>query len=200
MTRYRTIVVDPPWPQNAGPGFDGRAHDSRVKRNVGTRTNSRTRPLPYQTMSVEQIAALPVREVADDDAHLYLWLTNRHVPNGYEIAQAWGLRPVTLLTWCKPPMGAGLGGAFVQTTEFILFARRGKDVRRERCDTTWWQWSRGYDARGKPLHSAKPDAFLDVVEQISPEPRVELFARRARFGWDYGATKASERRSSGERL
>lgn len=183
--RYRTIVADPPWQQKGGPSFDGRGHDTKLKRNVGTRTNSPTKDLPYPTMALQEIAALPVAELAEDDAHLYLWVTNRYVSDGYAIAEAWGFRPVTLLTWCKPPMGLGLGGAFVQTTEFVIFARRGADVRRERCDTTWWQWSRPYDERGKPLHSAKPDAFLDMVERISPEPRLELFARRARFGWDY---------------
>lgn len=47
-----------------------------------------------------------------------------------------------------------------------------------RCDTRWWTWPRG-------KHSEKPDAFYDLVEQVSPAPYVELFARRARFGWDY---------------
>ena len=47
-----------------------------------------------------------------------------------------------------------------------------------RCDTRWWRWPRG-------VHSAKPEAFLDVVESVSPSPRLEMFARRARFGWDY---------------
>jgi N6-adenosine-specific RNA methylase IME4 len=169
----------------AGPDFDGRAHDTKVKRNVGTRTNSRTRRLPYGTMTIEEIEALPVESFAEDDAHLYLWTTNAYVEAAYDVARAWGFRPVTLLTWCKPPMGLGMGGAFVQTTEFAVFARCGKDVRQARSETTWWRWSRGYDGRGKPAHSVKPDAFLDVVEQISPGPYLELFARRARFGWDY---------------
>lgn len=50
---------------------------------------------------------------------------------------------------------------------------------------TWWQMKRPYNHNGAPAHSAKPEAFLDRVEQVSPEPRIELFARRARFGWDY---------------
>jgi N6-adenosine-specific RNA methylase IME4 len=183
--KYRTIVADPPWKQMGGAGFDGRGHDTRVKRNVGTRTNSRSKPLPYPTMTLPEIAALPVGDLADADAHLYVWVTNRYIEQVYGIARGWGFKPVALLTWCKPPMGRGLGGAFVQTTEHVLFARRGRDIRLDRCETTWWQWSRVYDGRGKPLHSAKPDAFLDKVELVSPEPRIELFARRARFGWDY---------------
>jgi N6-adenosine-specific RNA methylase IME4 len=82
------------------------------------------------------------------------------------------------LTWCKPRKGLGVGGAYALTTEFILFSRRGKGAFERRWDTSWFEWPRG-------AHSAKPEAFLDIVEQVSPGPYVELFARRARFGWDY---------------
>jgi N6-adenosine-specific RNA methylase IME4 len=47
-----------------------------------------------------------------------------------------------------------------------------------RASSSWFTWPRG-------KHSAKPEAFLDIVEQVSPGPYAELFARRARFGWDY---------------
>jgi N6-adenosine-specific RNA methylase IME4 len=136
-------------------------------------------------MTLQEIAALPVGDLAEPDAHLYLWVTNKYVPDGYEIARSWGFRPVTLLTWCKEPMGIGLGGAFTQTTEFVIFARRGRDVRTTRVDRTWWRWStRGADGKHS-ANSTKPDGFLDMVEQVSPGPYVELFARRARFCWDY---------------
>ena len=81
-------------------------------------------------------------------------------------------------------MGLGLGGTFVNTTEFILFARRGSLPAKRRVDSTWWSWPRPYLAQG-PTHSAKPEAFTDLVEQVSPGPYLEMFARRARFGWDY---------------
>ncbi len=74
-------------------------------------------------------------------------------------------------------MGMGLGGAFVQTTEHVLFARRGTLPAQQRIDSTWWNWKRGQ-------HSAKPDAFLDIVEAVSPGPYLEMFSRRARLGWD----------------
>jgi N6-adenosine-specific RNA methylase IME4 len=101
----------------------------------------------------------------------------RHVEAAYGVARAWGFEPKSLLTWCKP-LGPQLGGLFASTTEFCLFARRGVDgVRGPRHPTTWWQWPRA-------AHSAKPEAFLDIVEQVSPGPRLELFARRDRLGWD----------------
>jgi hypothetical protein len=66
----------------------------------------------------------------------------------------------------------------------VLFARRGTLAPLQRMDSTWWSWKRPYEG-GYPVHSKKPDGFLDMVEQVSPGPYVELFARRARFGWDY---------------
>lgn len=186
MTRYRTIVADPPWDQKGGPAFAGRQYDARAKGVVVTRRGGGpSKDLPYQSMSVDEIARLDVAGMAADDAHLYLWVTNRYVVDAYAIAAAWGFKPSALLTWCKSPGGLGMGGAFVQTTEHILFSRRGKDIRTSRERSTWWQWKRPYRADGKPDHSRKPDAFYDIVEQVSPGPYVELFARRARFGWDY---------------
>lgn len=171
MTRYRTIVADPPWELQRleSPGRAGFGTQRDTLRSVA---------LPYGTMTNGDIAALPVGEMAEPDAHLYVWTVNRHVEATYDIARAWGFEPKTLLTWAKAPMGLGPGGTFSQTSEHILFCRRGSDVRLSRADSTWWGWKRG-------KHSAKPDGFLDVVEQVSPGPYLELFARRARFGWDY---------------
>ena len=74
-------------------------------------------------------------------------------------------------------MGLGMGGAYALTTEFVLFARRGSLAAQERADRNWWNWKRG-------RHSQKPEAFLDLVETVSPGPYLELFARRNRLGWD----------------
>jgi N6-adenosine-specific RNA methylase IME4 len=136
-------------------------------------------------MSIAEIASLPVSDMAAKDAHLYVWAVNAYLVEAYDVVRAWGFKPSTLLTWCKPPMGLGLGGSYVNTTEFVIFARRGSLSALSRCESTWWQWSRPYIHGGGPTHSAKPDAFLDIVEQVSPGPRLEMFARRARFGWDY---------------
>lgn len=186
MREFATIVADPPWDQKAGPAFAGRQYDATAKDVVVTRRGGGpSRDLPYDTMTVEQIAELDVGALAANDAHLYLWVTNRYILDAYRIATAWGFKPSALLTWCKPPGGLGMGGAFVQTSEHILFSRRGKDIRTNRERSTWWQWKRPYRSDGKPDHSRKPDAFYDIVEQVSPGPYLEVFARRARFGWDY---------------
>ena len=145
--------------------------------------NGRSRDLTYPTMTVDAIRALDVP--AARDAHLYLWTINAYVEAAYEIARAWGFRPSTLLTWCKAPNGLGLGGTYSLTTEYVLFARRGTLAASQRIDTTWFQWRRG-------PHSAKPEAFLDLVEQVSPGPYLEMFARRNRLGWDTWGNEALE--------
>lgn len=167
--KYRTIVADPPWEVRRleSPGAKGFGTQEGVLRSV---------PLSYPTLSVDALRALPVDECAEADAHLYLWTINAYIEAAYDLARAWRFEPRTLLTWAKSPMGIGLGGTFVNTTEFVLFCRRGNLPARRRVDSTWWQWKRG-------RHSAKPEAFLDLVEQVSPGPYLELFARRNRLGW-----------------
>lgn len=162
---YRTIVADPPWRYRSTlPAFA----------NQGDRRSA----VPYDTMTVGEIAALPVGEWAERDAHLYLWATNTHLPSAWDIARAWGFEYSTLLVWCKRPRGFAGFPTYNVCTEYVLFCRRGKLAASERIDRNWWEWPR-------QSHSAKPEAFLDLVEQVSPGPYLEMFARRARLGWDY---------------
>lgn len=163
-SRYRTIVADPPWEMATG---GPRRAGNRARASAGSR-------LAYETMPVDQIAALVPPSA--DDAHLYLWTINSHVESAYLVARAWGFKPSTLIVWCKAPKN-GPGGAFAINTEFVLYARKGS-LSANRIGRNWWQWPRGE-------HSAKPDAFYDIVESVSPGPYLEMFARRARFGWDY---------------
>lgn len=127
---------------------------------------------------------MPIGDLAADGAHLYLWTTNRFLPNAYDVAAAWGFKPSTLLVWAKKPMGGGLGGAYGLATEYCLFARRGRLATTSRVRGNWFTWKRPYDERGKPRHSAKPPAFFEMVEQVSPGPYLEVFARDNRHGWD----------------
>lgn len=161
---YSTIVADPPWHYaKGGPRSD----------TAGGEMN----PPPYSMMKADEIAALPVESLAADAAHLYLWTTNAYLRAAFDIANGWGFRHSQTLTWCKPTKGIGPGGAFANTTEFVLYCRRGSLPYSDRIDSTWWQWPRG-------RHSVKPAAFMDMVERVSPGPYVELFARAPRFGWD----------------
>lgn len=185
--QYRTIVADPPWDHSDGTGYSfGAAHVS------GTRYGEAgpTRP-PYAHLAVAEIVALPVRALAEPDAHLYLWTTQRYLHESFHIAEAWGFTVSATLTWCKAPMGF-MGGAFRSSTEFCHYARRGSLAHTMQWPTRWFTWPRVGWTQDDPAakHSRKPDAFLDIVEQVSPGPYLEMFARRQRLGWDTWGNEA----------
>lgn len=159
---YRTIVADPPWSYSRAEGVQGAISEQ------------------YSTLSGDDILALPVEALAADDAHLYLWATTPKLwdcPTPAEIAAAWGFTYKTLITWVKGER-VGLGWYYRVDTEHCLFCTRGKAPIPAELRASNVLWS----PRG--AHSVKPDAFGDLVEQVSPGPYVELFCRRPRFGWD----------------
>lgn len=173
MTLYRTIVADPPWPQGKSGSYKWREG----------RESGKVRDLPYPTMTLNEIRALPVADLAETDAHLYVWTTQKFLAETFGIVKAWGFDTSCTLVWCKAPHGFNPGGTFGSTIEFVLFARRGSLAAKQRVQTQWFQWARG-------AHSQKPEAFLDLVEQVSPGPYLELFARRNRLGWDTWGNEA----------
>ena len=134
--------------------------------------------LPYPTMKLDDIKNLNVKELAEKDAHLYLWTINKYLEQSYDVARKWGFKPVTLITWCKPQHGLGLGGSFVQTTEYLLLCKRGNLKTNKGVNTTWI-------AHKRLRHSEKPQIFRDLILQASGDfPRIELFARQKTEGWD----------------
>ena len=178
MKRYKTIVVDPPWQyEKWGKGSEKCALAGK-EQNVD-------KPIPYKTMTVEEISEMPIKDIADDNCDLYLWVTQKYLPDAFNVIRAWGFKYCQTLTWCKAPMGTGQGGLFCPTTEFIILARRGKMPKdKTRLDTTWWQVKR------TQKHSKKPEQFQDIIEMQSDEPRLEMFARRERNGWDSWGNEA----------
>jgi N6-adenosine-specific RNA methylase IME4 len=187
--KYRTIVADPPWDHSDGTGVIFRVGMSSRRH---PRFGEISKP-PYEALHVDAIKGLPVRDFASAHCHLYLWTTNRYLREVWDVAEAWGFSGVCVLTWCKARRGFLGGGTFPSDTEFCLFARRGSLSAKQRAPGRWYHWPR---TRGAPVregerrdgpngaHSAKPEAFLDLVEQVSPGPYLELFARRQRLGWD----------------
>lgn len=152
---YQTIVADPPWVYERGD-IRGSAEGH------------------YPVMSIEEIAALAVRPLAGSEAHLYLWVTNPHLPLVWPVLAAWGFDYKTLLTWVKPQMGTGF--YFRSATEHVIFATRGNLPLRDRGIRNWFEAAR-------TEHSAKPEPFYEIVERASHGPYLELFARRPRAGW-----------------
>jgi len=125
--KYNIIYADPPWDLKRGPDWN---------------SNGPSKPLPYPTMSIDDIKALPVKIIADKNCHLYLWTVNKYIKESYEVAESWGFKVSCMLTWCKPKHGIGIGGTFIQTTEHMLFCRRGTQKAEKRIDTTWFEHQR----------------------------------------------------------
>jgi len=171
LKKYKTILVDPPWKY----GKWGKAS----KPNYAGHTPKESE-MPYEQMTVDQIKALAVADIAAENCDLYLWTTQKYLPQAFEVLKAWGFKYCQTLTWCKAPMGTGQGGLYCPTNEFLILGRRGRmPTGKTRQDSTWWQVKRAWKK-----HSKKPEFFQDMIEQQSDGPRVELFARRQRPGWD----------------
>lgn len=161
--KYLTILADPPWPQTSG----GRR---LRKREPPLRTS-----LPYQAMSIEQIKSLPIGELAEESAHLWLWTTNQHLETGFSIMAAWGFKYLSPIHWIKP---SGQGSWFINRTQTLLFGYKKK------CVFPLARYRPNIISTGDPLrHSQKPEASFILIEAISPGPRLELFARQRRRGW-----------------
>lgn len=148
-TRFKTILADPPW-DHQQQGLKG------AERH-------------YRLMSLKRIKDMPVADLAEENAHLWLWCTNGSLRDAYDVAEAWGFTPRAPLTWIK--FRLGLGSHLRHATEHLLFCTRGKAPVRFKSQPTWFN---------APVqqHSVKPDEQYAVIERISDGPYLELFARR----------------------
>lgn len=181
---FATIVADPPWK------YRDKVHAARVRgvKEIGYGADKirgrRGAEGYYPVMSNEEIAALPVGEVAAPNAHLYLWVTNAFVDVAFSLARGWGFEPRTMLTWVKP--GIGMGHYYRNNTEHVVFAVRGKlGDARHNCPTS-------FVASKSKIHSRKPEEFFKIVESMSPGPYLEMFARIPREGWEAWGNEAPE--------
>lgn len=152
--RFRTIMADPPW-------------DIGQKGRYGAQEH-------YPVMPLERIKAMPVADLAEDNAHLYLWVINGGLREGIDVMEAWGFTYRSPLTWIKPRMG--LGTYLRNQTEHLLLGTRGRAPVKFRGQGTWMF---------APLqeHSHKPEEQYAVIERLSDGPYLELFARRRQPGW-----------------
>ena len=151
--KYRCIVADPPWAKNQSSG------DSKF----GSARNH------YPLMSLDRIKQLPVADLADDNAHLYLWAQNGNIDEALEVIEAWGFRYITQIVWLKIRMG--MGNYIRNVSEPCLFAVRGKLP--PKCKNQI-----GLIVATPTGHSEKPRGAISLFERVSPGPYLELFCRR----------------------
>jgi N6-adenosine-specific RNA methylase IME4 len=176
--RFATILADPPW---------------QFQNRTGKMAPEHKRLSRYSTMQLEDIMALPVAQIAESTAHLYLWVPNALLPEGLRVMAAWGFQYKSNIIWHKirkdgGPDGRGVGFYFRNVTEVVLFGVRGKNARTLAPGRS----QVNFLATQKREHSRKPDEFYEIVESCSPGPFLELFARGAQPGWHAWGNQAEE--------
>ena len=174
MTLYRTIVADPPWTLGK---LTHKARPNQIK-------------MDYPVMALAELKRLPVARLAADDCWLFLWTIQKYLFEAKDVLTAWGFQHLCVGVWEKTygrSAGMPLYG-FRWNAEFYLVGYRRKPP-------LWPARKLMPLAFQAPniRHSQKPEALQDMVEQVSPGPYLELFARRARPGWDsWGNEVASD--------
>jgi N6-adenosine-specific RNA methylase IME4 len=157
--KYRTITIDPPWP------IEKVLRDARPNQF----------DIEYPTMTLDEIAELPIPDLASEDGcHIYLWTTHKHLPDALDLLEGWGADYQCLLTWVK---NVGFTPfSFMYSTEHCLFAHIGSLPllkMGERLD---------FSAKVRE-HSRKPEEFYALVRKVSPGPRLDMFGREQREGF-----------------
>ena len=176
--RFATIMADPPW---------------RFQNATGKVAPEHRRLNRYGTMTLADIKALPVSEIAADTAHLYLWVPNALLPEGLAVMAAWGFRYKANVVWHKIRKdggsdGRGVGFYFRNVTELLLFGVIGRHARTLAPGRTQVNMMQ----TRKREHSRKPDEQYHLIEACSPGPYLEMFGRGVRDGWTSWGDQADD--------
>ncbi len=155
IMRFHTILADPPWDINQRGAYGAEKH--------------------YDLMPLERIKAMPIKDLAEENSHCWLWVTNNTLRCGFDVLEAWGFTPRSVFTWIK--LRIGLGVYLRNCTEHVLLGTRGKApvLCKNQINFGIFQVQD---------HSHKPEEIHKIVERVSPGPYLELFARRRMPGWD----------------
>ena len=176
MGKYATVVVDPPWDMGDMSSHDSRKADGSL---VGYS------PLPYQSMPLDSITALPIGDAMEADAWLFCWTVNKYLRDTFGIVEQWAGRMAFLMTWVKPG-GAQPLGLPAYNTEYVVVGKCGApkftDTRAFKLANCW--------PRGG--HSEKPEGFYDLLRRVTPGPRLDVFGRRRIAGFDSWGNEAPE--------
>ena len=170
MKKYNIIYADPPWSYK-----DKR--DKHPRMSGGATAH-------YNTMSLEQIKALPIKDLAADNCMLFLWVTFPNLQEGLDVIKAWGFKYKTLgFSWIKTNKNNGkpffgIGYYTKSNCEVCLIGVKGKPIKVSNSVSS-------VIISPRQEHSKKPDQIRDkIVELCGDVPRIELFARQKTEGWD----------------
>lgn len=163
---YQTILADPPWYQRGG---------GKIKRGA-----DRHYPIMKENQIKDTMKSALQGKISED-AHLYLWVANNHLPEALRIIESLGFRYITNIVWAKSRFG--LGRYFRGQHEICLFATRGRGFT-PKTDLNNISSLLGKGLISQTKHSKKPAEMYDLIESRSQGPYLELFARDSRAGWD----------------
>lgn len=190
MTLYSTVVIDPPW-RYKSPGWLGGAERH------------------YQTLPFEALEAMPIDTVANEDAHLWMWATDTHLENAFDLIKKWGFTRRALFPWVKLSPKRIPAGKIVEdenlvlydngvhrlqygngyygrsVAEFLILATRGKNI----------VVQEGRHVRKvifAPVgeHSEKPNLAYRIIRNMSPGPYLDMFGRSGHPGFDSWGNEA----------
>ena len=179
MGKFATVVVDPPW-------YQGQINYDNARPDIQGRRFGMTN-LPYQHMSLDEIRALPIPEVLMPDAFVFVWTTNKTLPDTFGVLDAWGLRYTVTMVWVKNG-GIQTHVSPMFNAEYCLVGVRGKPKYTDlKAFMTANRWPRSE-------HSEKPEGFYDLLRRVTPSPRLDCFARR----WIGGFTPWGDQAPTGE--
>ena len=164
--KYNTIVIDPPW-QISMTG--------EVKRR-----ENRANKLPYKTISLDEIKKIPINKIANKGSHVYCWTTNKMLRETFNVLEEWGVNFHLVMPMVKPSGIAPCMG-YVFGSEFCLLGFYGKPMQKF-LKVGKLNWIKAFNKAGK--HSSKPDEFYNLVKEMSPSPRIDIFARSKHVGFE----------------
>lgn len=153
--KFGTIYADPPWPYN-----------NQITRSA---TNNH-----YTTMSIDEIAELPIKMLTAEKAHLHLWTTNAFLFDSKKVLESWGFEYKSCFVWVKPQLG--IGNYWRVSHEFLLLGVKGGLCFLDKSQKSWINYDR-------KKHSEKPECIREIIEKVSPKPYLELFGRKKTNGW-----------------
>jgi len=161
--RYKLILADPPW-----------EYDNK---NTGG-SNNRGACQKYTTMSIEDILNMSeeIKQISEKDSCLFLWATTPLLPEAFEVMKGWGYKYKTTIYWRKI-MSLGMGYWFRGQVEVCLFGIKGS-FKPFHCQRPNFIQTKVRN------HSQKPDEMYGIIEGLDINPKIELFAREKREGWD----------------
>jgi len=162
LGRYGAILADPPWSFRTYGGDDTTPHRTAIE--------------PYPVMSVDDIAALPVGNLAARDCALFLWVVDPLLDVGIQVGKGWGFTYKTrAFEWDKSTIGMGYWTR--KEGESCLLFTRGSPPRLDKG-------VRQFIREPRRRHSRKPDEVYRRIERLVAGPYVELFATQQWPGWD----------------